>query len=392
MTLNGAMLCLLCSLAVEIPDSAADALTLRDGQVVLGQRVKSSATNFNQVKIYVRRDWAETHLQDRFNRWEEIERPWRIKALEQRLQRLEAWQHDLQTVGNGVAQAQDQLSAWLDRQIESLRREPLANRPPLLMAVLDRREVAEILERSAAEKRMLRQAWRAGFEDAETMPVDRLQAGLQARGFALNAIDPAPIDDLLPLPLESDRRWLARRASTEVLQDPGLRFIQFQHLVLPEQQFQGEAPAIAAGPLLSTLGNLLGEGPRPDPLAEQRQRIEAQGRIGMVLTDLKISPDFSTLRVESALHVRTAPGRWEVAARRSATVRPGDLPADAGEPLAADPQVQAAFRMFEGFGLGPVDPQARQLSLKIGAATRLALRKASAALQTDLESAALRVD
>ncbi|CAN5901668.1 hypothetical protein BH23PLA1_BH23PLA1_39910 [soil metagenome] len=381
---TGAALSFLLVLAVDLPESAADAVKLQDGRVVLGQLVRPATSN--RVQLHVRRDWVETNLPDRFERWEQVERPYRLKAVAQRRERLEAWQQERRPVAE---EGQDRIAPWLAREVERLRKVPEGDRPPLLMVGLDRREVASIVERSEDQRRWLRQGWRAGFEDVEAMPLDRLQAGLQARGFALGAIDPAPIDDLLPVPLESDRRWLARRASTEVLHESGLRFVRFQDLLFPEQM-TGEAPA--AGALLSTLGQLFGDGPKPDPIASKGRDLEARGRVGMVVTQLEMAADFSTVRVESALHVRTGPGRWEVAARQSATVRPGDQPADAGAPLEADPQVQAAFRMFEGLGLGAVDPQTKRLSLDVGAATRRALQEAGSALPTNLESAALRVD
>ena len=81
---------------------------------------------------------------------------------------------------------------------------------------------------------MLRQGWRAGFEDVESMPIDRLRDGLQTRGFAMSAVDPAPIEDLMPVPIESDRRWLARRAATEVLSGGGIRLVRYGDLVMLE--------------------------------------------------------------------------------------------------------------------------------------------------------------
>ena len=48
---------------------------------------------------------------------------------------------------------------------------------------------------------------------------------LEGRGFDLKSEAPVTLDSLLPLPIEPDARWLARRAATEVTYDAGLRFL-----------------------------------------------------------------------------------------------------------------------------------------------------------------------
>jgi hypothetical protein len=225
------------------------------------------------------------------------------------------------------------------------------------------------------------------------MPMDRLRAGLQARGFALSDVDPAPIDDLLPTPVESDRRWLARRAATEVLNDTGLQFVRFGNLVMPDPGTGAAADqAQLAGVMGNVLGDLLGAPPTRDPLIPHLQRIEASGRVGVVVTGLEMSPGLDRVAVESMLLVRTGPSRWERAAWRRAEVRPTDLPADAGRDLAQDPQVRAAFGLLEGLGAGGADPRMKQLGLTVGAATQQSLSRARAALDLDLRSAALRLD
>ena len=113
--------------------------------------------------------------------------------------------------------------------------------------------------------------------------------------------------------------------------------------------------------------------------------------MGVVLTRLEIAPDFATVRVEAALLVRFGKEGWKVATNRPSTIRPDDLKPEAGEELAADPQVMAAFKVVEGLGLGQIDPELKQRSLKVGAATRRALHEAQAALDADVRSWALPV-
>src|SRR5437868_6185193 len=98
-----------------------------------------------------------------------------------------------------------------------------------------------------------------------------------------------------------------------------------------------------------------------------------------------MAEDFSSVTVDSTLLVRTGPNQWVPAISRPATVRPDDVPHDEERPLAADPQIQAVFRVVEGLGLGAVPAGTKQRSLNIGAATRRALGMAQSALARDLE-------
>ncbi len=286
----------------------------------------------------------------------------------------------------GPAGNSDPISAWLDREIERLE-SPDAPTLMLMRVVLERRQVRGLDDRAEEANRRLRQGWRAGFEDVETIPLEDLERKLQGRGFALGAVDPGRIDDLLPIAAESDTQWLVRRAATEVKYDSGLRFIKYQGLVLPENQ-PGEAPNVAAV-ANSALQSLLGEAPAEDPLRARLRDVERRGRVGVVVTGLTMAPDFATVTVESALWVRLGPDRWRPAVQRPATVRPENVRPDAATPLANDPQVQGAFNLFEGLGLGAISPELKQRGLTVGAATRQALGDAQSALRRDLESLSL---
>jgi hypothetical protein len=67
-------------------------------------------------------------------------------------------------------------------------------------------------------------------------------------------------------------------------------------------------------------------------------------------------------------------------------LRPGD-----GNDLAQDPQVAAAFRVFESIGFG-FPPEVKQQSLNIGAATRKALGMAQEAFARQLGTMALPIE
>ena len=89
--------------------------------------------------------------------------------------------------------------------------------------------------------------------------------------------------------------------------------------------------------------------------------------------------------------MKTATDGWKIATVKPATVRPDDLRPDAGEELAADPQVQAAFKVAEALGIGQIDPELKGRSLKVGAATRRALHEAQAALNAEIQAWAIPV-
>ncbi|QDV38002.1 hypothetical protein [Tautonia plasticadhaerens] len=375
--------------AVEDPGTiAADRVVLRDGTTLLGQ---VSPTRSTRVEVVVRRSWVEQLEPGRLVEWEALDRRARHRARANRLDRLRRWREDRRSMAEI---GPDPIAEWLDGELDRLSGMADAASSPLMVVSVDRRDVTRVESQAEDRRRMLRQGWRAGFDDVETMPLDRLRAGLQARGFAIGDIDPAPIDDLLPTPIESDRRWLARRASTEVLTDHDLRLVRFGDLVMPDAGPGGAQldRARLAGVVGDLVGDLLGAPPSQDPMRPLLGRIEASGRVGAVLTSLEVSQDLDRVAVESVLLVRTGPARWERAAWRRAEASTADLPADAGRELARDPQIQSAFDLLQGLGIGGADPQAKRLGLAVGAATQQAMARAGAALDADLRSAALRLD
>ena len=110
----------------------------------------------------------------------------------------------------------------------------------------------------------------------------------------------------------------------------------------------------------------------------------------MLVTRLDTAGDLSGVKVEIVLYARIKGERWERAASRSVNVRSVDVRPGDGENLAADPQVQAAFRTIEGLGLAVPD-DLKRTSLNIGAATQKALGLARTAIQPDLDALRLPV-
>ena len=366
-------------------NSAADAVTFRDGKVVLGQLLDSDRRG--PLLMLVRRAWAEANLPDRAAAWAKAEAPLIQRAASQRRERLQAWRRDRRpNPGEG-----DRITPWLDRELARLADPKSDAKSPLMVVKLGRTDVKSIDRKPRQANRMLRLGWLSNLPDVETMSREDLAQGLEGRGFSSSVDTPVSVDSLLPVQPETDAQWLVRRAATEVTNDPGGRLLRYQGIVMPEPA-AGEAPPAGAS-LAAALGSikeLLGEAP-VDPLPGKLRDLAGQGRGGAVVTRLDLSPDFSAVSVETTLWVR-AGDRWNPAIVRPATIRPDDLPANAGDGLADDPQVKAAFGLVESLGLGEVPPELKRRSLNMGAATRKALGQARGALDQELNSAALSLE
>ncbi len=401
-------------------DGVADHITLADGAVVRGLVVDPNQRG--NLVLIVRRAWAEAELPDRARAWRAAEAPWMARARAERLTRLDAWIADRTRNLSAEAARTDSLLNELTSEAAHLRTlEPDGDLPPLMMVALPRRDVKALQRRPAATARLLRLGWRARFPEVETMAAADLKSALEGRSLPVAGTEPVALDDLLPTPIETDARWLARRAATEVGQDRTGRFVRYGDLVLPDAgtdaapnllgggvgdlakllgggaggDLAGLLGGAGGGDLSNLVGSLLGDPaagaparPKPDPLEPKLAALGDQGRVGAVLTALEIAPDLSSVQVTSTLLARLGPQRWEPVASRSVTVRPDQLGRDAGVQVGADPQVQSVFRIAESLGL-PIDAELKQRSLAIGAATQQALSRARASLQPDLDALAL---
>ena len=360
----------------------ADELTLRDGAVVRGEVVESSPRG-GLLTLLVRRDWARRHASAWLDRWDQAAAPHRKAGVLQRRARLDAWRRERPAVSG------DRVRDWIDA--ESARLHAVDSEPSSLVSVrLPRGDVRAATRAPAGRTRLLRLGWVAKFPDPESMKADDLSEALQGSGYDPSSPTPVALDALLPIPSETESAWLLRRAATEVTHDAGLRFLRYAGVVIPEPA-PGQALNLGSGlDAIAALKSLLDENP-VDPLPSKLREVEARGRVGAVVTTLDIAADQSSVRVEMTLWVRQAAGRWSATGSRSSRVRPDDLGRNAGDDLAADPQVALAFKVVEGLGLGAIDPDVKRRSLGMGAATRKALGQARSAAETDLAALALPV-
>ena len=370
---------------------AADRIVLRDGKVARGLVTAMTPGPRGSVEFLVRRAWAEKSLKDHFARWDRTTAATARQAAAQRRKRLEAWRKE-RAAG---ALANDRVLPWIDKEISRLTAEGQIQPSTLISVRLARSDIRALERRPPETERMLPLAWLCNLPDPESMPLGELKDALESRGYAVERAPAAPppsLNGLLPLALEPEPLWLARRAATELAVDPDLRFVRFQDTVLPEPGAGEPLGAMGLSSALSELKRLLDpvDGQRVDPLAEKLNTVASRGRVGAVVTRLEIQPDLSSVMVESSLWIKIG-ARWTPFGSRTATVRPEDLGQDAGKTIEADPQVQGAFRLVEGLGLGAIPGDLKQRSVRIGAATEKALGMARAAFNQDLQALALPV-
>ena len=358
--------------ALGAGDSASDAITFRDGKTLRGQVVDPSPRG--KLVLIVRRAWAETNLPERSRIWTAAEAPSRKRARDERIRRLEVWKKERIADPNGA------VLAWIDGEVTRLKAD--GDKPSLMTVTLNRADVRKIEKRPPDASRLLRLAWKAGFEDAESRPLDSLRSALEGRGIAVDDREPVSIDNLLPTSPETEMQWRTRRAATEVTLEPKLRFVSHLGLLLPEG---ANAQTLDLGAVGGLVKGLLGDGAAEDPIAAKMRELAAKGRVGLMVTTLETSDDLSAVKVEIVLYARVNEDRWERAAVRTVRVRGDELRPGDGANIGEDPQVKSLLKTVEGLGLAiPDDLKAK--GLKIGAATQKALGMARTAIQPDLDS------
>jgi hypothetical protein len=363
---------------------AADVVTLRGGKTVLGQLVEPSPRG--TLTLLVRRAWLEAQQPELAKRWEAEEKSALRRAQAQRRSRLEAWKRE-RAAG---PEPNDRIGPWIDQALEQLQGDGPGKGSRLMVVTLTRGQVQSVQQQPKSSARLLRLGWRAGFPNVEIMDLGALEDALESRGFDLKSHAPVALDSLLPLPVETEAQWLARRAATEVTFDSGLRFLRLQQLLVPEPAPGQALDARAALSVLPDLSKLL-SGEATDPLPPRLRAVAAHGRAGAVVTRQEMSPELESVTVEITLWVRGAGDRWAPFGSRTAVVRSADVKDDEGKELADDPQIDAIFRVIGALGLGDVPADVKQKSLNIGAATRKALSQARGAVQDDLAGLALPV-
>jgi hypothetical protein len=379
------------------PGTAADAVTLRDDEVVLGQ--VAGEGRFGALTVLVRRAWAEANVPGHVRDWERVEAARVRRARLERRARLFEWRRE-RAEGDGTA---DPVLGWIELEVTRVS-DPRPPRTPLMAVELPRSEVRAVVRRDPETARLLRLAWRHRLAEPEATPVDALRAALQDLG-ALDPNDPARVEDLLPVAPEAEALWRARRGATEASVEPGLRFVLFRELVVPEW---GPGPDVAAPgnttELLDSPAALSAfaaiQGIRPaDPVRLRLAEASARGRVGAIASRVELAADSDTARAESTLWVRLGTAdannveraRWTPYVTRRASART-DEPIDPSEPVAAFTPIRTALLVLESVAGSPSPPGLSVQRQAAGAAAQRALGRARAALEADLAPLVLPVE
>lgn len=367
--------------------TVADRVTLRDGKVVLGLVTSPSAGPRVGFDMLVRRAWAEAHVPDLAAKWVRNAETMRKPALAERRKRLEAWRGERSRFAGGG----DKILTWIDAELKRLD-DPKVLEAPLLSVRIARDGCRTAERNSDASRRMLALAWLSGLPNPEDAPPGEVTDSVEARGFMAEGTGVPSLDRLLPIVAETEAKWLARRAATELAVDTGRRFIRYNNLLLPEQT---DGQAINAPlDLNAALGQIAGlldpAAAQADPLAPALARIAARGGSGAAVTRMDMAPDLSRIRVGIGLWVR-GPQGWFEYGSRTAEVGPNDVPPAAAAGLENDPQVQSVFNFADALGLGAVTAEMKERGLRMGAATAKALGQARSTFAQELNALAFPV-
>lgn len=359
-------------------DAASDAVTLEDGSVVLGQ-VKDSTPRGGLV-VLVRRDWARTNLPTRLGAWERAEAPLVRVARRERKERLIDWKQA--RAGGG-----DRLVPAIDREISRLS----TLRPPrtvLMSVTLTRNEIRRVERRDEPTARLFRLGWIAGLGGVETMSVEGLKEALSFRG-RLNLDDAASVDHLLPLYPETLERWNARRAATEVVAEPGLRFVNFRQFFLPETGPGSDAMPRTTTELIDSPAGRLAFGAiqAVTPFDARQERLDGlaeRGRIGAIVSRLEFNVDSDRADAESVFWVRSG-GGWSPILSQKASARTDESEDEVGvAPATESTPLRTALLVLESVAATPSAPGVSRRRQAVGATAERALGRARAALDRDL--------
>ncbi len=356
-----------------------DSVVLRDGRVLVGLVIEPAPRSGGSA-IVVSRSRAEKEWPDLVKQADQAEEPRQQQVRSERLRRLQQWRVDRKSQGA------DRIGTWLDDAIAEATKPDVPAKSRLVELKVRSSDLKSVTKGSRANRNRLSKAWLIGLEGAEESSGEELGQALEGRGVDLKTIGPVSLETILPPSSESNDRWLIRRASTEVLNDEGLRFIRYDAIVMAEPT-PGQPPNLQAA--LGSIGNLTsllsGEAPR-DPWPDRLREIEGRGKIGAILTTLRMAPDFSQVSVDVTLWLKLGPNRWVPSGTRSGVVRTDSLPGNAGANLAEDPQIKGIFQMVEGLGLGQLPEDLKKRSLNVGSATQQALGIAREAADRDLRA------
>jgi hypothetical protein len=232
--------------------------------------------------------------------------------------------------------------------------------------------------------------WLAGIENVETMTPAALEQALVERGIKLDGPETVSVESLLPIYPESEDQWRTRRAATEVLIDPSIRFVRFEGLTLPEQgPDEADEPqhfVLDLPGALTVLQSLI-QITTDDQLDRRLDEAADRGRVGLIVTELDRANDSSTVSARATLWVLRERAGWEPTASRQATERV--VPVSNGTLPERVSLFQTSLLVLESFSGYAHQPDVTRASLDSGSTAERALARARVELDLDLQAIAL---
>ncbi len=373
----------------DLSGTASDAITLEDGSVVRGQVAEGA--RFGGVTVLVRRDWARRNAPAWLSRWERQELPLILRGRRERKERLIAWRRDriLNSIPSG-----DRMTSWINAEVARLSTlKP--GRTVLTLATFPRSETRGIDQQMVETGRLLRLGWLAGLNDVETLPLDELTVALEPQ-TRIRPDDPGRVDALLPLYPEGEERWRARRAATEVVFDPSLRYVRFRQLTLPETGPNSDATPQTTSELIDSPAGRAAfaaiQGVSPfDAIDELLDDIAGRGYVGAIISRVELGIDSDQVEAESTFWVCQRGGRWTSLFTRRAVVASGASSLADRTPALEGSPIKTTLQVLETVASAPSSPEVSQLRQRLGATAELALGKARAALDQELAPLVLSV-
>lgn len=347
------------------------------------------------VVLAVEREWLAHNDPDQLRQLAENEVATTFRAWEELQQRLQAWHSQtglsarlvsyLESEQKRASEAASTLTAT------GTQREP----PQFVLLDLPIRQIQRIHTAPARNRSLALLGWRENLADVSTRPAADVDRELRALGFEPEA-EQVNLSERLPLRLQSEREWQARKAI--------LTFVHHQSLI-----YQGtserlhrtgpDAPPVSTARLLAetvqsqlqqTLQELVEPGQTQrqaanNPIPANTLAACRREAVRLVLpayraTSIQLEAETLKARLNSRLDVQLGPQEWLTIWHGSRSATPGIAQGqEARQRLREDPQVRALLRSLQGSGLA--GDEAVNTALDLGLATQQSLAELDSQFQ-----------
>lgn len=366
-------------------DLAVDVVEVAGGPALHGLVLNRESRG--EVVLAVERAWLAQADPPRFQHLAESEQATAQQAWTELRQRLQAWH------------AQTDLPAGLAAYVESEQKRAaaalvqLAEGPApqdsrqFLLIELPLQQVQRIQPATPENRQRALLGWRENLDRVSSRPGAELEHELKSLGFQPDS-EQVNLSERLPLRLQSDREWLARKAILTFVHHKSL---EFQGTPARLYRTGNGVPPVSPARLLAetlqsqlqrTLEELVEPGRAPGPevnapfppgtLATCRQEAKRLSLWAYRATSIVLDAEGRRGRVHSRFDLQVGPQEWLTIWQASREGGGGGLRDNATrQRLREDPQVQAILRGLKEVGLAGED--AIDAALDMGLATQQSL-------------------